>query len=58
MAAGDADARLFAQSELPLTFGLGKATRVEELTVQWPDGTSQRVDPPALNRLVTITEPP
>ncbi|MCL4177774.1 MAG: VCBS repeat-containing protein [Verrucomicrobia bacterium] len=46
-----------SQSELPLTFGLGKATRVDELTVQWPDGTSQRVDPPALNRLVTITEP-
>jgi hypothetical protein len=46
-----------SQSELPLTFGLGPATRVDELTVQWPDGTSQRVDPPALNRLVTITEP-
>jgi enediyne biosynthesis protein E4 len=46
-----------SQSELPLTFGLGKATRVDELTVQWPDGTTQRVDPPALNRLVTITEP-
>ena len=46
-----------SQSELPLTFGLGKATRVDELTVQWPDGTSQRVDPPTLNRLITITEP-
>jgi hypothetical protein len=46
-----------SQSELPLTFGLGEATRVDEFTVQWPDGTSQRVDPPALNRLVTVTEP-
>ena len=46
-----------SQSELPLTFGLGKSTRVEELIVQWPDGTSQRVDPPAVNQLVTITEP-
>ncbi|MFN0067169.1 MAG: CRTAC1 family protein [Limisphaerales bacterium] len=32
-----------AQSELPVTFGLGRATRVEELEVDWPDGRVQRV---------------
>jgi hypothetical protein len=46
-----------SQSELPVTLGLGKSAHIDELTVQWPGGTTQRIDPPALNRLVTITEP-
>ncbi len=46
-----------SQSELPLTFGLGRVTRVEELVVQWPNGSSQRADPPAINQRVTLVEP-
>ena len=30
-----------SQSELPLTFGVGRADRVERLTVEWPSGASQ-----------------
>ena len=30
-----------AQVELPLTFGLGNASRVERLEVQWPDGSME-----------------
>ncbi len=32
-----------SQSELPVTFGLGKADHVDELTVIWPDGSKQKV---------------
>jgi enediyne biosynthesis protein E4 len=30
-----------SQSELPLTFGLGKADRIDRLTVEWPSGATQ-----------------
>jgi enediyne biosynthesis protein E4 len=30
-----------SQSELPLTFGVGKADQVDRLTVEWPNGASQ-----------------
>lgn len=32
-----------SQSELPITIGLGDATRIEEAQVLWPDGTRQNV---------------
>ena len=32
-----------SQSELPLTFGLGKATRVDGVEVIWPGGATQKV---------------
>jgi len=30
-----------SQSELPLTFGVGKSDRVDRLAVEWPSGTTQ-----------------
>ena len=35
-----------SHSVAPLYFGLGAATRVEMLEVQWPSGTTQRVRAP------------
>ena len=32
-----------SQSELPVTFGLGPASRVDEVTITWPGGASQKV---------------
>jgi enediyne biosynthesis protein E4 len=32
-----------SQSELPITFGLGKANEVELLEVKWPDGSTQKI---------------
>jgi hypothetical protein len=45
-----------SQVELPLTFGLGKATSVDSATIHWPDGTLQQVTPPAPNRLTVIRQ--
>ncbi len=30
-----------SQSELPLTFGVGKADRIDRLTIEWPSGATQ-----------------
>ena len=37
-----------SQSELPVTFGLGTAEHVEQVTIRWPDGSVQDVPPPDL----------
>jgi hypothetical protein len=46
-----------SQSELPVTFGLGKADKVDSLEILWPSGTKQKVSP-QIDRLTTITETP
>lgn len=33
-----------SQSELPMTFGLGTASRLDDVTVTWPGGSIQRVN--------------
>jgi hypothetical protein len=45
-----------AQSELPVTIGLGKATKIDSVEIVWPSGATQRVMP-ALDRLTIVTEP-
>ena len=55
--------QLFPQSGLlssnePLVhFGLGKADKIEELSVTWPDGTVQKLDDVEVNKSHTIWEP-
>ena len=44
-----------SQSELPVTLGLGQSSRVDDLTVIWPDGHHQRVPHPVLNGLTIVT---
>jgi hypothetical protein len=46
-----------SQNSLPLEFGLGPATVVEELTIRWPSGTVQTRRNVAVDRYLTITEP-
>jgi enediyne biosynthesis protein E4 len=43
-----------AQVELPITFGLADATRVDALTVTWPDGTKQDVPVEGVDRLQVV----
>jgi hypothetical protein len=53
----DGNSRYFAQSVIPLYFGLGEATQVEKVEVRWPSGIKQTVSAGLeLNRLLTIRE--
>ena len=45
-----------SQNDMTLHFGLGAATKVDKLEIQWPDGTVETFDVPAIDRVVTITE--
>jgi hypothetical protein len=47
-----------SQVELPLTFGLGLATTVDELTVTWPGGQVQQVAVPGVDRVLKVTQEP
>jgi hypothetical protein len=45
-----------SQNDMTLHFGLGAATKVDKLEIQWPDGSVEKFDVPAIDRVVTITE--
>lgn len=45
-----------SQSELPLTFGLGRAERVTRIEVRWPDGRSETLPGAAANQALTIVQ--
>ncbi len=45
-----------SQNELTLHFGLGGATRVDKLEIKWPDGSTEVVEVPAIDRTITITQ--
>jgi hypothetical protein len=45
-----------SQSELPLTFGLGRAARVTSIEVTWPNGRVEKTAGVAANQAVTIRE--
>jgi hypothetical protein len=44
-----------SQVELPVTFGLGEAERVETLEVTWPDGGVTRVEVPSVDREIRVS---
>jgi hypothetical protein len=46
-----------SQNSLPLEFGLGSATFVEELVVRWPSGTVQTLLNVAVDQYLELTEP-
>ena len=45
-----------SQSQLALTFGLGKDQEVTALEVEWPSGAKQRFAKVGVNQFVTIRE--
>ncbi|MGH9312516.1 MAG: CRTAC1 family protein, partial [Vicinamibacterales bacterium] len=45
-----------SQSELPLTFGLGRADRVDKIEVKWPNGRTQTLPGTRANQTVTVEE--
>jgi hypothetical protein len=46
-----------AQNQRRLHFGLGAATQVDRLVIQWPSGRQQTVDRPQIDQLHRIKEP-
>jgi hypothetical protein len=55
--AGQSDDARFSQGHYRLYFGLGECERVGELTVRWPDGTSDGFGPLRGDRLVHLAYP-
>jgi hypothetical protein len=47
-----------SQSEFTVTFGLGKETEVSRLTVTWPDGLTQDVPVPGVDRVLRVRRNP
>ena len=45
-----------SQSELPLTFGLGKAAKVGAIEVAWPGGRTERLPGAAAGSMVSVVE--
>jgi hypothetical protein len=45
-----------SQSELPVTIGLGKVTKVDSVEIIWPRGGTQKVSVPKLNTTMTVVE--
>jgi hypothetical protein len=45
-----------SQSELPLTVGLGKVEKVEQIEVRWPNGKGETFKDVRANQILTITE--
>src|SRR5262249_19653506 len=46
-----------SQSELPVTIGLGDATKVDDIEIIWPRGATQKAAAAGVDRTVTLTEP-
>lgn len=51
------NAGTFNQSDLPVHFGLGLATQIDLLRIQWPDGTSQLIENVAVDQYLKIQFP-
>jgi hypothetical protein len=45
-----------SQSELPVTFGLGKASKVTAIEVTWPNGNVEKLPGVAANQSITVQE--
>jgi hypothetical protein len=45
-----------SQNDLTLHFGLGAATKIDKLEIQWPDGSTEVFDVPAIDKTITITQ--
>jgi hypothetical protein len=45
-----------SQSELPLTFGLGKRDRIERVVIYWPSGRAEDYKELAAGRAYEVTE--
>ena len=47
-----------SQSELPVTIGLGDATKFDSLKILWPSGAVQKIESVQLDQTTVVTEAP
>lgn len=45
-----------SQSELPVTIGIGEATKIDKAVIHWPDGTSQEIPGVAVGSITTVRQ--
>lgn len=45
-----------SQNDMTLQFGLGTAAKVDKLEIKWPDGSTETVAVPAVDRVLTVTQ--
>jgi hypothetical protein len=45
-----------SQNDLTLHFGLGSATTVDKVEIRWPDGSTETVQVPGVDRQLTVTQ--
>ncbi|HKS09971.1 MAG TPA: CRTAC1 family protein [Pyrinomonadaceae bacterium] len=45
-----------SQNDMTLHFGLGAATKVDKLEIQWPDGSTEVVEVAGVDKTITITQ--
>ena len=45
-----------SQSELPVTFGVGKSEKIERVTIEWPSGRSEEYKNLATGKAYEIIE--
>ena len=45
-----------SMNSLELTFGIGKADKVDKITIEWPSGIDQVIEDVVANQRVEITE--
>jgi hypothetical protein len=53
-----ADGHFYGQGSTPLHFGLGAATAINRITVQWPSGSIQTLRRVSADQEITVTETP
>jgi hypothetical protein len=46
-----------SQSELTVTFGLGKSDEIDKLEILWPGGQKQEIASPKADQLLLISQP-
>lgn len=49
---------IYGHNDLWANFGLGDATNINRVRIEWPSGTVQELADVAVNQILTVTEPP
>jgi len=45
-----------SQNDMTLHFGLGAATKIDKLEIQWPDGSTEVFPVTSVDKTITITQ--